>query len=428
MWLLCITIIFSQRSAYSQTVQIGQKCPDVTLYNVMNYPHNKIRLSDFKGKLIILDFWGLHCTACIAAFPEMDSLQKIFGNKIQIIMVNKEDEDSTKHFFTKMKNIKMPSLPFVTGDTILSKFFPYLLVPQHVWIDDSGTVRYITNGWNTTAAHIREFLNGKDIKLPLKKDILNFSWDEPFITIPDNNIQNKIEYYSYMMHAIKGLSGSYGLDSKDGSLIPNHIQFNRVEAINLFAKAFGEGGKYDFNPRNSIVLEVKDTAMFVAPKNIDAFNKWSEKYSYCYELMVPPSKASLLYKFMQQDLERYFGVKARIEKRKVRCIVIVRTGKKNKIKTKGGKSETYQKDQQWYFQNVSINDFILELRVIADNKPCPEPIIDNTDYKGNVDIAMDASLIKNFNIATLRKSLQKFGLDVKEEIWPTTVLVIKEKK
>ena len=69
------------------------------LGNVLNYHRSKLSLGDFAGKYIILDFWNQGCVPCIAAFPEIDSLQKHFKDKLQIILVNKESKESTIAFF-----------------------------------------------------------------------------------------------------------------------------------------------------------------------------------------------------------------------------------------------------------------------------------------------------------------------------------------
>jgi len=68
-------------------VKIGDRIPDITLTNVCNYETTKTNLSDFKAKLIILDFWATSCTSCLANFPKTEELQKKYGGEVQFIKV-----------------------------------------------------------------------------------------------------------------------------------------------------------------------------------------------------------------------------------------------------------------------------------------------------------------------------------------------------
>lgn len=66
-----ILTILNISQGKSQEIKIGQKCPEVFLKNIINYDRNEIRLSDFRGKLVILDFWSTSCSACIQAFSKI---------------------------------------------------------------------------------------------------------------------------------------------------------------------------------------------------------------------------------------------------------------------------------------------------------------------------------------------------------------------
>ena len=164
-----LMIILNITQVKSQEIKIGQKCPEVFLKNIINYDRNELRLSDFKGKLIILDFWSTSCSACIQAFSKIDSLQNQFKNQLQFIAVNRESYESTIDFFKKKSHIKKPGIPFIAGDTILSRLFPHIFVPHHVWIDKAGIVQYITDGHNATAEHLNAFVNGNNLALNEKK-------------------------------------------------------------------------------------------------------------------------------------------------------------------------------------------------------------------------------------------------------------------
>src|SRR5260221_11557354 len=68
-------------------IYIGEKMPDISLTNFIHPPDRIMKFSDLRGKLVILELWNTWCSSCIALMPKLDSLQKEFNNKIQIILV-----------------------------------------------------------------------------------------------------------------------------------------------------------------------------------------------------------------------------------------------------------------------------------------------------------------------------------------------------
>src|SRR5690606_35558675 len=85
-------------------LSIGDQIPD-ELWNmplqVVNHPEGKknITLSEYKGKLIILDFWATWCVPCIRNFPKLHALQGEFGDKIKLLAVTKEAKTKITTFF-----------------------------------------------------------------------------------------------------------------------------------------------------------------------------------------------------------------------------------------------------------------------------------------------------------------------------------------
>src|SRR5882762_10107873 len=69
-------------------VKVGDTLPDYSIGNMINYSSTSARLSDFKGKWMILDLWSSTCSGCLAAMPKLLQLQKEFEGKLQIIMLN----------------------------------------------------------------------------------------------------------------------------------------------------------------------------------------------------------------------------------------------------------------------------------------------------------------------------------------------------
>lgn len=422
---------FCQEKDIIMPLDTGQKMPDVVLNNVFNYSKDSIKLSDLRGKLVIIDFWGTGCSGCIESFPDMEQLQRDFGDSIQIVMVNNQSEDSTKRFFRLHPKIKIPNLPFATGDTILSRYFPHYTVPEHVWIDKDGIIRAITYSKNSTVQNIQEVLNGERISLHIKRDVYSFNREVPIIAQNTEPYLSKMKYSSSLLSAIDGIGGSTSL-RENGSDYPYHIQYNDLSARLLFVNAFQENGKYNFwGAKNSVILEVKDKLRFEVPTDPQQYNYWQTHYSYCYDLWVPPDQATRIYDIMKRDLENYFNAYGKIEKRKVECLVLVRTTKKDLLYSKGGKSEFIANkapyNSEIYYRNWDFNDIVSTIHMILDQLQLSTPFINATGYKGKVDmiIPYDNGFIK-YNLQQLRNSLQKYGLDLKKEKRKTNVLVIRD--
>ncbi len=74
--------------------------PDFT---VIDAEGNEVKLSDFRGKPVVLNFWASWCPPCKAEMPDFNKKYKEIGDKVQFMMVNctdgtQETVDSAKEF------------------------------------------------------------------------------------------------------------------------------------------------------------------------------------------------------------------------------------------------------------------------------------------------------------------------------------------
>ena len=83
-----------------------------------------VNLDDFKGKLIILNFWATWCAPCKKEMPSLDDLQinnKL--NNLKIFPINIGQEDALKsEFFFKELNIQNLKIYFDAPITLAKKF------------------------------------------------------------------------------------------------------------------------------------------------------------------------------------------------------------------------------------------------------------------------------------------------------------------
>lgn len=144
-------------------VKIGGRIPDVTLTNVCNYETTKTNLSDFKAKLIILDFWATSCTSCLANFSKIEELQKKYGGEVQFIKVTCQPRAEILPFLEELYKTDPSAIPVVTDDSALHQLFPHINLPHYVWLDQTGKVVATTTAEQLTVENIDRFLSNDNI-------------------------------------------------------------------------------------------------------------------------------------------------------------------------------------------------------------------------------------------------------------------------
>ena len=98
-----------------------------------------IKLDDYKGKLVILNFWATWCAPCKEEMPSLDNLKKNpnLGNlEIFPINVGRDDLDKSLKFFKNL-NIKNLNIYF-DNETTLAKDFSLRGVPTTLLFNKEG--------------------------------------------------------------------------------------------------------------------------------------------------------------------------------------------------------------------------------------------------------------------------------------------------
>ena len=104
-----------------------------------DFTNNEINLSDYKGKLVIINFWATWCAPCKKEMPSLDSLYQNSNFKnLEVLAVNMEKPNKlkTKKFFSEL-NIKKIKI-FFDNDLNFVKKFKLRGVPTTVLINKKG--------------------------------------------------------------------------------------------------------------------------------------------------------------------------------------------------------------------------------------------------------------------------------------------------
>ncbi len=113
-----------------------KKYDNLTFLDAKN---KQINLNDFKGNLIILNFWATWCAPCKEEMPSLDLLQKnknLNNLKIFPINIGQENVEKASKFFSDLK-IKNLDLYFDSPIT-LAKKFGLRGIPTSILFDKDG--------------------------------------------------------------------------------------------------------------------------------------------------------------------------------------------------------------------------------------------------------------------------------------------------
>jgi len=101
-----------------------------------------IRLADFKGQLLLLNFWATWCPPCRAEIPDLISSYKEFreqGLAIVGISVDQLAPSELKEWVAKA-GINYPVA--LATEQVLSDYRPGDLIPATILVDRAGRIRY----------------------------------------------------------------------------------------------------------------------------------------------------------------------------------------------------------------------------------------------------------------------------------------------
>src|SRR5471030_2148981 len=87
-----IPVIILLFSVLTTTAQIkrGETVPDLNFTTLLNAKVKSARLSQLKGKVVLVEFWATWCGSCLVAMPHLQALQAKFPKSLQVIAVTDE--------------------------------------------------------------------------------------------------------------------------------------------------------------------------------------------------------------------------------------------------------------------------------------------------------------------------------------------------
>lgn len=152
-FLLAIFTIQIFRS--SGSVGLGKTAPQFTLQDLAG---REVSLEDYRGKIVILDFWATWCGPCRRTMPILEEIQAEYNGKMSVLAINlRESKDAVRDYILAQG---LDATVLLDRDGSVGKQYGAAAIPMQFLVDQNGIVRDVLTGFSPgMRSRIREQIN-----------------------------------------------------------------------------------------------------------------------------------------------------------------------------------------------------------------------------------------------------------------------------
>lgn len=186
------------------TVRLGEQVPDMEMTDMED---QTFRLSDYRGKVLLLDFWPVWCKPCVAKFPDIKRMIEEYADRpFAVIGINIDDarrvEEAEKviaEYELNWRQVVEGKGEFIPSYQVLGRLPEReMSFPVYILIDEEGIARYATNDYlkmeRFLKVHFSVAENDRDVRfIPLTEQ---YTEQSP--------VEYPVDFTSEKVEALKG--------------------------------------------------------------------------------------------------------------------------------------------------------------------------------------------------------------------------------
>ncbi len=143
----CLALVAWQlgcaRPAPTGELEVGQPAPAFKLPDLNG---NQVSLEQFKGRVVLLDFWATWCGPCRMSMPQLERLQAQFPSDLALLAINLEEPRDQVDSYVKQQNLHSRVLLDEQGE--VGRVYRSSAIPMQVLIDKAGVIRHVQMGFS----------------------------------------------------------------------------------------------------------------------------------------------------------------------------------------------------------------------------------------------------------------------------------------
>lgn len=385
--IVCAFVVrtYAQEGAVSESIQLGSLVPDFDINILTKEGTTKKNIKDYRGKVVILEFWATYCGPCFPAMDHLAILHKKFPNDLEVINVTDEERWKVVNFLKK----RPTSMPIaIDANKSINQLFYHQLMPHTIIIDPQGYIKAITSPEEVTEEVIYLAKSGAILAVKTKAEFATKTESATAMSI--GQAEDK-SFYKVAVSAHKE-----GVQPQINKKSDFEYEFINCTVPLMYQVLYQTTRP---NPNDRACLEVSEQTKYLL----------DEKQQYCLTIKVPESMKHRLGEIGMKNLEDVFGLKAKTENR-IRKVYALTTNKD----TTFAASNTGM--------DMPLKDF---LKLLWDTKVVDMPVVNESE-------TADTSIIwvANFpkEVSKVQESIQKLGFKLAPKTTETACLVLHEDK
>ncbi|HUL00384.1 MAG TPA: TlpA disulfide reductase family protein [Nitrospirota bacterium] len=147
--LFFIGFVALDKKSGEKIITSGDTAPEFRLQTLAGH---EVRLSDYRGKVVMVHFWATWCPPCIQEMPTLQKLYHHLNNKRFELLAVSVDEGGEKTVTAFMKNQRLDVPVLLDSNRAISGLYGTFRFPETYIVDSRGIVRYKAIGprdWTT---------------------------------------------------------------------------------------------------------------------------------------------------------------------------------------------------------------------------------------------------------------------------------------